>query len=183
MREDVGRHHKKGRRRCRKFLAPPYLKQVLMSLMQPWLGLHKEQKCLKKAEMARFFNEHLVFFQENSLRVPAYACYLSTSAGPVIGTLYLSTARIAFCSDNPLCRNISNGQQEWAYYKVVVPLDQLRAVNPSANPRNPSDKYIQIVTMGNHEFWFMGFISYEKALKNLREALQFLLRVFHQCSH
>ncbi|CAL9068791.1 unnamed protein product, partial [Musa banksii] len=113
----------------------------------------------------------------------AYVCYLSTSAGPVIGTLYLFTARIAFCSDNPLCRNISNGQQEWAYYKVVVPLDQLRAVNPSADPRNPSDKYIQIVTMGNHEFWFMGFISYEKALKNLREALQFLLRVFHQCSH
>ncbi|THU55772.1 hypothetical protein C4D60_Mb11t10100 [Musa balbisiana] len=98
--------------------------------------------------------------------------------GPVIGTLYLSTARIAFCSDNPLCRNISNGQQEWAYYKVVVPLDQLRAVNPSANPRNPSDKYIKIVTMSNHKFWFMGFISYEKALKNLREALQFLLRAF-----
>jgi hypothetical protein len=32
----------------------------------------------------------------------AYACYLSTSSGPVIGTLYLSTARLAFCSDNPL---------------------------------------------------------------------------------
>ncbi|THU55773.1 hypothetical protein C4D60_Mb11t10110 [Musa balbisiana] len=104
----------------------------------------------------------------------AYACYLSTSAGPVIGILYLSTARIAFCSDNPFCRNISSGQQEWAYYKVVVPLDQLRVVNPSANPRNPSDKYIQIVTVGNHEFWFMGFISYEKALKNLREALLIL---------
>uniref|UniRef100_J3LSL8 GRAM domain-containing protein n=1 Tax=Oryza brachyantha TaxID=4533 RepID=J3LSL8_ORYBR len=32
----------------------------------------------------------------------AYACYLSTSTGPVIGTLYLSTARLAFCSDSPL---------------------------------------------------------------------------------
>jgi hypothetical protein len=26
--------------------------------------------------------------------------------------------------------------------------------------------------MDNHEFWFMGFVSYDKALKNLNEALQ-----------
>ncbi|RZS12177.1 hypothetical protein BHM03_00043585 [Ensete ventricosum] len=75
-----------------------------------------------------------------------------------------------------ICSNYMNVQ-------VVVPLDQLRAVNPSANPRNASDKYIQIVTVSNHEFWFMGFISYEKALKNLREALQFAPCVFHQRSH
>jgi hypothetical protein len=31
----------------------------------------------------------------------AYTCYLSTTSGPVIGTLYLSTARLAFCSDSP----------------------------------------------------------------------------------
>lgn len=31
-----------------------------------------------------------------------YTCYLSTSAGPVMGALYLSTAKLAFCSDNPL---------------------------------------------------------------------------------
>lgn len=51
-------------------------------------------------------------------------------------------------------------------------LEQLRSVNSSANVRNPAEKYIQIVTMDNHEFWFMGFVSYDKALKNLREALQ-----------
>ncbi|CAN6696121.1 unnamed protein product [Malus baccata var. baccata] len=50
---------------------------------------------------------------------------------------------------------------------VVVPLDQLRTVNPSANSWNPSEKYIQIVTRDGHEFWFMGFISYDKALRNL----------------
>lgn len=57
--------------------------------------------------------------------------------------------------------------------QIAVPLDQLRAVNPSANSRNPSEKYIQIITMDNHEFRFMGFVSYDKALKNLREALHF----------
>ncbi|KAG6510901.1 hypothetical protein ZIOFF_028946 [Zingiber officinale] len=104
----------------------------------------------------------------------SYACYVSTSVGPVIGTLYLSTARIAFCSDNPVSHSTAtSGQQEMTNYKVVVPLDHLRAVNPSANTRDPSDKYIQIITTDNHEFWFMGFISYDKAFKNLKEALQF----------
>lgn len=102
----------------------------------------------------------------------AYACYLSTSSGPVIGTLYISTRRLAFCSDNPVCHNVSQGQQEWIYYKVDVALEQLRSVNSSSNVRNPTEKYIQIVTMDDHEFWFMGFVSYDKALKNLREALQ-----------
>lgn len=50
-------------------------------------------------------------------------------------------------------------------------LDQLRAVNPSANRWNPSEKYIQIVTRDGHEFWFMGFISYDKAFTNLTQAL------------
>ncbi|RWW20361.1 hypothetical protein GW17_00015541, partial [Ensete ventricosum] len=71
------------------------------------------------------------------------------------------------CLDSSALISAEVGVGPW----VVVPLDQLRAVNPSANPRNASDKYIQIVTVSNHEFWFMGFISYEKALKNLREAL------------
>ncbi|XP_077240410.1 GEM-like protein 1 [Tasmannia lanceolata] len=102
----------------------------------------------------------------------AYACYLSTSSGPVIGTLYISTARLAFSSDNPLCCTPSPGQQQWIYYKVVVQLDRLRAVNPSANRMNPGEKYIQIITTDGHEFWFMGFVSYDKALKNLTEALQ-----------
>lgn len=48
----------------------------------------------------------------------SYACYISTSAGPVIGTLYLSTARIAFCSDNPVSYSTTPGQQETTNYKV-----------------------------------------------------------------
>lgn len=103
--------------------------------------------------------------------VNTYGCYLSTSTGPVIGTLYISSKRMAFCSDSPLCYYSSSGQQEWMYYKVLVDLDQLRSVNPSANRLNPSDKYIHIVTRDGYEFWFMGFISYDKALKTLTEAL------------
>lgn len=102
----------------------------------------------------------------------AYACYLSTSAGPVIGTLYLSTVKLAFCSDSPLASYPYPGQTEWSYYKVTVLLSQLKAVNPSANRMNPAEKYIQIITTDDHEFWFMGFVTYDKALKNLQEALR-----------
>ncbi|XP_066311482.1 GEM-like protein 1 [Miscanthus floridulus] len=103
----------------------------------------------------------------------AYACYLSTSSGPVIGTLYLSTARLAFCSDSPLCYQGPAGQQqECMYYKVVLPLSQVMSVNPSSSMRNRAERYIQITTTDNHEFWFMGFVNYDKALKNLYEALQ-----------
>lgn len=62
-------------------------------------------------------------FQQNFETVPeeklqkTYACYLSTSAGPVMGTLYLSTAKLAFCSDNPLSYQTGD-QIEWSYYKV-----------------------------------------------------------------
>ncbi|CAM0876085.1 unnamed protein product [Alopecurus aequalis] len=102
----------------------------------------------------------------------AYACYLSTSSGPVIGTLYLSTARLAFCSDSPLAYHGPAAQPpEPMYYKVVLPLNNVRTVSPSASMLKPAERYIQIATMDNHEFWFMGFVSYDKALKNLSEAL------------
>jgi len=46
-----------------------------------------------------------------------YACYLSTSAGPVLGVMYLSTHKLAFSSDNPL--SYKEGEQTlWSYYKV-----------------------------------------------------------------
>jgi hypothetical protein len=40
-------------------------------------------------------------------------------AGPVMGILYLSTARVAFCSDTPLSYEAGGGDRtEWSYYKV-----------------------------------------------------------------
>ncbi|KAL9252497.1 GEM-like protein [Drosera capensis] len=101
----------------------------------------------------------------------SYACYLSTSVGPVVGTLYLSTVKLAFCSDNPLSYKVGD-KTEWSYYKVVIPLHQMKAVNPSTSKVNPGEKYIQIISVDNHEFWFMGFVDYESAVKNLQGALQ-----------
>jgi hypothetical protein len=47
----------------------------------------------------------------------SFACYLSTSAGPVMGILYISTAKIAYSSDNPISYK-SEDKTEWSYYKV-----------------------------------------------------------------
>jgi hypothetical protein len=37
-----------------------------------------------------------------------YACYLSTSAGSVMGVLYLSNVKLEFCSDNPLAYQVGD---------------------------------------------------------------------------
>ncbi|XP_071716066.1 GEM-like protein 1 [Rutidosis leptorrhynchoides] len=103
--------------------------------------------------------------------VKYYPCYLSTSAGPVMGILYMSTAKLAFCSDNPLSYKVGE-ETQWSYYKVVIPLHQLKAVNASKSKANPAEKYIQIISVDNHEFWFMGFVNYDSAVQKLQGALQ-----------
>uniref|UniRef100_A0A2N9ENZ6 GRAM domain-containing protein n=1 Tax=Fagus sylvatica TaxID=28930 RepID=A0A2N9ENZ6_FAGSY len=56
--------------------------------------------------------------------------------------------------------------------RVVIPLHQLKAVNPSSSRVNTSEKYVQVISVDNHEFWFMGFLNYDGAVKCLQEAYQ-----------
>lgn len=132
--------------------------------------ISQQTKVLAEGGYEKVFRQTFETLPEEQLK-KWYACYLSTSAGPVMGTLYLSTAKLAFCSDNPLSYKVGE-QTEWSYYKVVLPVDQLKAVNPSSSKSNPSEKYIQIISVDNHEFWFMGFVYYDSAVKNLQEVLQ-----------
>ncbi|KAJ6735528.1 GEM-LIKE PROTEIN 1 [Salix purpurea] len=127
-------------------------------------------KVLAEGGYEKIFRQTFETVPEEQL-VQTFACYLSTSAGPVMGVLYLSTAKLAFCSDNPLSYKVG-AQTEWSYYKVVIPLHQLKAVNPSTSKVNSAEKYIQIISIDNHEFWFMGFVYYDNAVKSLQEALQ-----------
>jgi hypothetical protein len=99
-----------------------------------------------------------------------YACYLSTSTGPVAGTLYISNLKFAFCSDRPLAYAPTPGQTAWSYYKMVVPLEKVKEVIPSFNETKPAEKYIQVVTNDGHDFWFMGFVNYDKAVTNMQFA-------------
>ncbi|TKY74452.1 GEM protein 1 [Spatholobus suberectus] len=127
-------------------------------------------KVLAEGGYEKIFRQTFETVPEEQL-LKTYACYLSTSAGPVMGVLYLSTAKLAFCSDNPLSYQVAD-QTQWSYYKVVIPLHQLRAVNASTSRTNSSEKYIQIISVDNHEFWFMGFVHYDSAVKNIQGAVQ-----------
>ncbi|KAM1186165.1 hypothetical protein FF1_015360 [Malus domestica] len=51
----------------------------------------------------------------------SFACYLSTSVGSVMGVLYVSTTKLAYCSDNPISYK-AESQIEWSYYKVTSPV-------------------------------------------------------------
>jgi hypothetical protein len=101
-----------------------------------------------------------------------YACYLSTSTGPVAGTLYISNLQFSFCSDRPLSYAPTPGQQAWSYYKMVLPLGKVKEVIPSVNESKPPEKYIEVTTQDGNDFWFMGFVSYDKGVKNMQLALQ-----------
>ena len=53
----------------------------------------------------------------------------------------------------------------------MVPLGKVGVVNPVIMKENPSERYIQIVTVDGHDFWFMGFVNFDKATKHLSEAI------------
>ncbi|KAM3280924.1 GLABRA2 expression modulator [Capsicum chacoense] len=127
-------------------------------------------KVLAEGGYDKIFRQTFETVPEEQLQ-NSFACYLSTSAGPVMGVLYVSTAKLAFCSDNPLSYKAED-KTEWSYYKVVIPLHQLKAINSSSSRTNPSEKYIQTISVDNHEFWFMGFLNYTGAVDCLQEALQ-----------
>jgi len=101
----------------------------------------------------------------------ASQCYLSTTSGPIAGLLFISTHKVAFCSDKSIKTSSSNGEFIRVHYKVSIPHEKIRQVNQSQNMKKPSEKYIEIVTVDGFDFWFMGFFNYKKALRYLQQAI------------
>ncbi|PPR85630.1 hypothetical protein GOBAR_AA35061 [Gossypium barbadense] len=125
------------------------------------LGKKAAEDTKKAKEIAGNMWQHLLVFELVLFRttfetapeeqlLKTYACYLSTSAGKAI----------------EMSCKISD------FSEVAIPLHQLRAVNPSTSKANSAEKYIQIISVDNHEFWFMGFVRYDSAVKNLQRPLQ-----------
>lgn len=75
-------------------------------------------KVLAEGGYEKVFGQTFETITEEKL-LKSYACYLSTSAGPVMGVLYLSTAKLAFCSDSPLSYKVDD-QTQYSYYKVCL---------------------------------------------------------------
>ncbi|XP_035548587.1 GEM-like protein 7 isoform X1 [Juglans regia] len=148
----------------------------------------------------RFFS-----VKEGEKLLKASQCYLSTTAGPIAGLLFISTEKIAFCSERSMKISSPDGDMTRIHYKVtckkilknhsflcvslpgsclltlkviyihlvqvLIPLRKIERVNQSENVKKPSEKYMEIVTVDNFDFWFMGFLNYKKAFNYLQEAI------------
>lgn len=55
--------------------------------------------------------------------------------------------------------------------QVVIPLGKIERVNQSKNVMKPSQKYLEIVTVDNFDFWFMGFKNFQKSFRFLQQAI------------
>ncbi|CAN4080903.1 unnamed protein product [Withania somnifera] len=98
-------------------------------------------------------------------------CYLSTTAGPIAGLLYISTDKIAFCSERSIKLSSPTGKFLRIHYKVSIPIIKIMKAKESENKERPSQKYIQVITEDDFEFWFMGFLNHQKTLRYLQQAI------------
>ncbi|RVX16329.1 GEM-like protein 4 [Vitis vinifera] len=126
-------------------------------------------RILQVGGVKRVFKQ--IFGVEGEKLLKASQCYLSTTRGPIAGLLFISSQRIAFCSDRSIKFSSPNGELIRIHYKVSIPLRKIKRANQSENVKNPSQKYMEIVTVDNFDFWFMGFLNYQKAFSYLQQAL------------
>ncbi|KAI3927561.1 hypothetical protein MKW92_035057 [Papaver armeniacum] len=109
--------------------------------------------------------------EEGEKLLKASRCYLSTTAGPIAGLLFVSTHKIAFCSEKSLTISSTNGGFFRTPYKVVIPIEKIKRVEESQNIDKPKQKYIEMVTVDHFDFWFMGFVNYDKAFRILQKSI------------
>lgn len=127
-------------------------------------------KILKVGGFEKVFKE-LFSVSEGEKLLKAFQCFLSTTAGPVAGLLFISTKKVYFCSERSIKVSSPDGEMVRFHYKVLIPLKKIKKVDLSENVRKPSAKYIEVTTWDNFDFWFMGFLNYQKSFKYLELAV------------
>ncbi|KAG6773649.1 hypothetical protein POTOM_020941 [Populus tomentosa] len=127
-------------------------------------------KILQVGGVEKIFKQLFVVSEDEKL-LKASQCYLSTTAGPIAGLLFISTEKVAFCSERSIKISSPRGKSVRVHYKVLVPLKKIKMLNQSENVKKPSQKYLELVTVDDFEFWFMGFINYQKTFKYLQQAV------------
>ncbi|KAJ0236302.1 GEM-like protein 4 [Hirschfeldia incana] len=127
-------------------------------------------KIIQMGGLEKIYKRLFRVYDEEKL-FKAYQCYLSTTAGPIAGLLFISSKKIAFCSERSIKVASPQGDLTRVHYKVSIPLCKIKGVNESLNTKKPSQKYLEVVTVDDFDFWFMGFLSYKKAFSCLTLAL------------
>ncbi|XP_024995199.1 GEM-like protein 7 [Cynara cardunculus var. scolymus] len=98
----------------------------------------------------------------------ASRCYIYTTAGAIAGILFMSSERVGFSSDRSLQTYSTTGETLKFQYKVSIPLEKIKGVGESMSMKN---KYVELVTMDDFSFWFMGFPNYRKTLGHLHRTI------------
>ncbi|XP_014520487.1 GEM-like protein 7 [Vigna radiata var. radiata] len=101
----------------------------------------------------------------------ASQCYLSTTSGPLAGLLFISTDKVSFCTERSIKVFSTKGHMCRLRYKVSIPLKRIKYMKPSRNVEKPTEKYLEIFTEDNFEFWFLGFLKYQKTINYLEKAI------------
>ncbi|KAJ9691670.1 hypothetical protein PVL29_013760 [Vitis rotundifolia] len=168
MKHMMNKHEKKADNIVHRIRAHVRLAPRIFETVKGKLSLGA--RILQQGGMKRIFKQ-LFGVREGEKLLKASQCYLSTTAGPIAGLLFLSTQRVAFCSERSIKCSSPNGELIRFHYKVSIPLGKIERVDQRVNTTNQSQKYMEIVTMDNFEFWFMGFLNYQKAINCLHQAL------------
>jgi hypothetical protein len=74
-------------------------------------------KVISEGGYDKIFQQNFECLPDEKLK-KTYACYLSTSHGPIMGVLYISTAKLAFCSDSPVAYVTEDNKTASTIYKV-----------------------------------------------------------------
>ncbi|XP_031092879.1 GEM-like protein 4 [Ipomoea triloba] len=127
-------------------------------------------KLLQAGGVEKVFNKKFSA-KEGEKLLKASQCYLSTTSGPIPGLLFVSTHKLAFLSERSIKIPSSTGKSMRIHYKVSIPIAKIKRANESENLKNPSEKYIQVVTEDHFEFWFMWFPHHQRTLKYLQNAI------------
>lgn len=75
-------------------------------------------KVFQAGGVDKVFREYFAVEEDEKL-LKAFQCYLSTTAGPIAGMLFISTKKIAFHSDRPLNLLSPKGGRTRVPYKVT----------------------------------------------------------------
>ncbi|XP_051148574.1 putative GEM-like protein 8 [Andrographis paniculata] len=127
-------------------------------------------RILQVGGVANVFKQNFNIRDDEKL-LKAFQCYLSTTAGPIAGLLFLSDHRIAFCSERSIKVSSPTGKLLRAQYKVSIPLKKIKRAIESEDAIKPTQKYVQLLTEDNFEFWFMGFLNHQRTLKYIQQTI------------
>ncbi|PIN10559.1 hypothetical protein CDL12_16848 [Handroanthus impetiginosus] len=128
-------------------------------------------RILQLGGVEKVFKQKFNVNRDDEKLLKACQCYLSTTAGPIAGLLFISNNRVAFCSERSIKVSSPTGKLLKVHYKVMIPLRKIKRAIESKNVEKPTQKYVQIVTEDNFEFWFMGFLNHQRALKYMEQAI------------